>query len=80
MKTLTEQYGIKVLEVGQLVLEEDFGWGIIEEIHPCARRKWHAPEFMAGMIQLRLDDGTRISTVASMVHLPHSLPDWADNE
>ena len=78
MKTLTEQYGIRVLQIGQRVFDEDFGWGIIEEIYPTISQVWHPAEFAPGMIRIHLDDGMTISSPACMIHLPHSLPSCAE--
>lgn len=52
-----EQFGIKALSVGQLVIDDDYGEGVIEKIESTPRQPWHPDDFEPGNVLVRFQNG-----------------------
>ena len=64
-----EQHGIKGLCIGQVVIDDDYGEGIVEGVKPTPSQPWHPPGFESGEVLVRFGDGDLRSVASSCLQV-----------
>lgn len=69
MNQQPEQIGIKALFVGQKVVDDDYGEGIVESIEPTPRQPWHPSEIESGKVSVKFIGGESRVVASSCLHV-----------